>query len=176
VVLVNGNIEAVQKEARKDKKILQVLVWRFMSSAKHQDQLMYTLTQLLRYFGKRCAARSEEHIFSHLIAHFVGNNDDSNHFLENALTWGLTSFTAFTALLSDVKQILNKFYEDTVVRTGFLAWRHLSLPTHQAMSSSPRILQKIKVVSIFLVEYSLLQLMIYVVLSFQIQPGKYRTR
>ena len=123
--LVNGNIEAVQKEARKDKKILQVLVWRFMSSAKHQDQLMYTLTQLLRYFGRRCAARSEEHIFSHLIAHFVGKNDDSNHFLENALTWGLTSFTAFTALLSDVKQILNKFYEDTVVREFITLFHYL---------------------------------------------------
>lgn len=123
--LVNGNIEAVQKEARKDKKILQALVWKFMSSAKHQDQLVYTLTQLLRYFSRRCAARSEEHIFSHLTAHVLGNYDDSNHVLENALTWGLTSFTAFTALLSDVKQILNKFYEDTVVREFITLFHYL---------------------------------------------------
>jgi hypothetical protein len=47
------------------------------------------------------------------------------HFLENALTWGLTSFTAFTALLSDVKQILNKFYEDTVVREFITLFHYL---------------------------------------------------
>lgn len=123
--LVNGNIEAVQKESRKDKKILQALVWKFMSSAKHQDQLVYTLKQLLIYVVMHCDARSEEPIFSHLF----GNNDysdqDRKELIEFALRRRLNSFTELTTLLSDVKQMLNKFYEDTVVREFITLFHYL---------------------------------------------------